>query len=232
MLAMVPLGACSNSQMEGEENSDDNAGASVVDSVKYPVVTVDSLRPGMMRVAPNGASVLLGNGRMRVNLDYDYSLGVHEVTCAEFEEVSEKETWFFYLDCTRDELPVTNVSYYDAVLAEHGVTRAQFDSSLVWYTAHPQFFNKIYPKALKDLEAEEEAFNELYAEELAGMSNKKSEVSPQHSTFSRTDLDSVLWVNGSGQRALGDAERIRKLVETMGKTAPHSSLQKRKIISA
>lgn len=139
MLAMVPLGACSNSQMEGEENSDDNAGASVVDSVKYPVVTVDSLRPGMMRVAPNGASVLLGNGRMRVNLDYDYSLGVHEVTCAEFEEVSEKETWFFYLDCTRDELPVTNVSYYDAVLFANAYGRAQGYDTV--YTYHRSFFN-------------------------------------------------------------------------------------------
>lgn len=88
--------------------------------------------------------------------------------------------------------------YYAQVLAKHHVTQAQFDSSLVWYTAHPQFFNKIYPKVLKDLEAEEEAFNELYAEELAGMSRQKSEVNPQHSTFSRTDLDSVLWVMQNG----------------------------------
>lgn len=88
--------------------------------------------------------------------------------------------------------------YYAQVLAKHHVTQAQFDSSLVWYTAHPQFFNKIYPKVLKDLEAEEEAFNELYAEELAGMSRQKSEVSPQHATFSRTDLDSVLWVMQNG----------------------------------
>ena len=88
--------------------------------------------------------------------------------------------------------------YYAQVLAKHNVTQAQFDSSLVWYTAHPQFFNKIYPKVLKDLEAEEEAFNELYAEELAGMSNKKSEISLQKSAFSRTDLDSVLWVMQNG----------------------------------
>lgn len=45
-------------------------------------------------------------------------------------------------------------TYYDAVLAEHHTTRAQFDSSLVWYTNHPQRFNKIYPYVLKNLEAE------------------------------------------------------------------------------
>ena len=44
--------------------------------------------------------------------------------------------------------------YYAQVLEKHGTTQAQFDSSLVWYTAHPQFFNKIYPKVLKELEAE------------------------------------------------------------------------------
>lgn len=55
------------------------------------------------------------------------------------------------------------VAYYDAVLAEHGVTRADFDSSLVWYTLHPQRFNKLYPRVIKNLEAE----HELYVDESA-----------------------------------------------------------------
>ncbi len=50
------------------------------------------------------------------------------------------------------------LSYYDAVLASHGVTRAQFDSSLVWYTANPQRFDKLYPRVLKNLEAERQLF--------------------------------------------------------------------------
>ncbi len=47
--------------------------------------------------------------------------------------------------------------YYAQVLQRHGITQAQFDSSLVWYTAHPQLFNKIYPKVLSELESEEHA---------------------------------------------------------------------------
>lgn len=47
-----------------------------------------------------------------------------------------------------------DLTYYDAVLASHGVTRAEFDSSLVWYTMHPQRFNKLYPRVIKNLEAE------------------------------------------------------------------------------
>jgi len=50
------------------------------------------------------------------------------------------------------------MSYYDAVLASHEVTRAQFDSSLVWYTMHPQRFNKLYPRVQKNLEAEHELY--------------------------------------------------------------------------
>ena len=139
LLFCVFWGACSNSQIEKVEDSGGNADIPAVDSVKVPVITVDSLRPGMMRVSPNGASVLLGDGEMRVNLNYEYSLGIHEVTCAEFEEVSEKETWYFYLDCTQDDLPVTNVSYYDAVLFANAYGRALgYDTA---YTYHRRFFN-------------------------------------------------------------------------------------------
>lgn len=48
--------------------------------------------------------------------------------------------------------------YYAQVLQRHGITQAQFDSSLVWYTANPQLFNKIYPKVMADLQAEEERY--------------------------------------------------------------------------
>ncbi len=94
--------------------------------------------------------------------------------------------------------------YYAQALEKHGVTQAQFDSSLVWYTAHPQFFNKIYPKVLKDLAAEEEAYRTLHAEELDGPGNGIPMIDDEsrnpHSSFSRRDLDSVLWVmqNGHG----------------------------------
>lgn len=43
---------------------------------------------------------------------------------------------------------------YNAVLERHGITQAQFDSSLVWYTAHPRIFDKIYPKVMSRLKAE------------------------------------------------------------------------------
>lgn len=42
--------------------------------------------------------------------------------------------------------------YYYETLRRHDITQAQFDSSLVWYTDHPERFNKIYPKVLVMLE--------------------------------------------------------------------------------
>jgi hypothetical protein len=55
--------------------------------------------------------------------------------------------------------------YYAQVLEKHGITQSQFDSSIVWYTAHPVFFDKIYPKVQADLKAEHDAFLEQYADE-------------------------------------------------------------------
>lgn len=85
--------------------------------------------------------------------------------------------------------------YYAQVLEKHGVTQAQFDSSLVWYTAHPQFFNKIYPRVLKDLAAEQEAFERLHADELA-VPNEEEAVTVR--TFTAAQLDSLLWVMRNG----------------------------------
>lgn len=65
--------------------------------------------------------------------------------------------------------------YYAQVLQKHGITQAQFDSSIVWYTAHPQLFNKIYPKVMAALREEEEYYTALLAEQGGG----KNALTPQ-----------------------------------------------------
>lgn len=92
--------------------------------------------------------------------------------------------------------------YYAETLEKHGVTQAQFDSSLVWYTAHPQFFNKIYPKVIKELEAQETAFVAAHEEELNAKTSKKERkdelTNEGKREFKKADLDSVLWVTRHG----------------------------------
>ena len=45
-------------------------------------------------------------------------------------------------------------AYYKNILDKHGITQAEFDSSLVWFTDNPQIFNKIYPKVVERLDAD------------------------------------------------------------------------------
>lgn len=87
--------------------------------------------------------------------------------------------------------------YYAQVLEKHDITQAQFDSSLVWYTAHPKLFDKIYPKVIAKLEAEEAEFLALHKAELMlkPEDTKESTTAEQQHVFHRADLDSILWVN-------------------------------------
>jgi len=49
----------------------------------------------------------------------------------------------------------TKTKYYNFVFAKYEITKANFDSSLVWYTKKPQEFNNIYNKVLLNLSLQE-----------------------------------------------------------------------------
>ena len=84
--------------------------------------------------------------------------------------------------------------YYALVLERHGITQAQFDSSLVWYTAHPQLFDKIYPKVLKQLEQEREAFTTAHESDLQPFVLKEKKQRPRISDAdARRYTDSITW---------------------------------------
>lgn len=67
-------------------------------------------------------------------------------------------------------------SYYQSVLEKHGVTQAQFDSSLVWYTDNPQIFNKIYPKVIERLQADLD-YEELLRDERIAQHKQEKDLS-------------------------------------------------------
>lgn len=87
--------------------------------------------------------------------------------------------------------------YYAQVLEKHDITQAQFDSSLVWYTAHPQLFDKIYPKVLADLQAEEEAFVAQH-EQALHLTPDIDETTQDRPVFTQAQMDSMLWVTQHG----------------------------------
>ncbi|HEY5508788.1 MAG TPA: DUF4296 domain-containing protein [Paludibacter sp.] len=49
----------------------------------------------------------------------------------------------------------TKMKYYNFVFAKYSISKANFDSSLVWYTKKPQEFNNIYNKVLLNLSLQE-----------------------------------------------------------------------------
>jgi len=53
---------------------------------------------------------------MRVVLDYDFFMGIHEVTCGEYAAVAKKAKLKTFGKCKNDSIPITDISYYDAVL--------------------------------------------------------------------------------------------------------------------
>ena len=53
---------------------------------------------------------------MKVVLDYDFYMGIHEVTCDEYANVAKKAKLKTFNKCENNSLPITDVTYYDAVL--------------------------------------------------------------------------------------------------------------------
>ena len=102
----------------------------------------DSL-PGMLRVTTTNAQVTLGTDApmslnrehpsMDVKIDYSFSLGRHEVTCAEFNAVMASATGL-RLDCENDNYPATNLTYYDAVLYANEMSKAMGSDTVYSYT--------------------------------------------------------------------------------------------------
>ena len=81
-------------------------------------------------------------------------------------------------------------AYYQSVLDRHGITQAQFDSSLVWFTDNPQIFNKIYPKVINRLQADLDYEEQLRDERIAMRNQQKEQQDEPQSKDAVTQLRS------------------------------------------
>lgn len=55
-----------------------------------------------------------------------------------------------------------NNAYYMALLKKHGITKSDFDSSLVWYAKNPKKFERIYLKVVSELTSLDEKVKKGY----------------------------------------------------------------------
>lgn len=79
--------------------------------------------------------------QMETTFSYDFSLEKHETTCGDFKKVMVEEFGdkFFATECDNDSLPVTNVTYYDAILYANARSKAKrLDTA---YTYQGKSFN-------------------------------------------------------------------------------------------
>ena len=75
--------------------------------------------------------------------------------------LSNREMREVLYDLHRADGAIQVAGYYKNVLDKHGITQAEFDSSLVWFTDNPQIFNKIYPKVIARLETDLEVEKQI-----------------------------------------------------------------------
>ena len=62
---------------------------------------------------------------MKVKLDYDFYLAIHELTCGEYRALAKEQKLKDFGKCENDSLPLANVTYYDAVLYANAKSKSE-----------------------------------------------------------------------------------------------------------
>lgn len=108
---------CSNSESYHQSNLTGNEDPANSDIIFTPIEGMIYLGNGSTNIGTNDKS-FKANERpaMKVVLDYGFYMGIHEVTCGEYAEVAKKAKLKTFGKCENDSLPLTDITYYDAVL--------------------------------------------------------------------------------------------------------------------
>ena len=130
ILVFLFLIGCSNSESPAISNSEPSDTPKNIDPIE-----------GMLRLA--GGKVTLGTNdknfkenerpAMEVVLDYDFYMGIHEVTCGEYAEVAKKAKLNTFGKCENDSLPLTDITYYDAVLFANAKSKLEKRDTVYTY---------------------------------------------------------------------------------------------------
>jgi len=59
--------------------------------------------------------------------------------------------WFAYRRSQGEDPGKLALRLYDSVFSLHGITRKQFEESMLWYAAHPLVLDKIYDELIHDV---------------------------------------------------------------------------------
>lgn len=100
---------------------------------------------GMLLVEGSSDTIILGSNKkgvkltetpeMGVILDYDFLMDVHETICKDFISLMDNSTLTKSLDCSNDSIPVSNVTFYDAILYANKKSQAEGYDSVYDYAS-------------------------------------------------------------------------------------------------
>jgi uncharacterized protein (TIGR02171 family) len=111
------VAACSNSTSEYLEEDPSGSEGKVVPSDTTEIEGMIVVRGGTVTLGSDDTKYRPSERpAMKVRLDYDFSLGMHEVTCGEYAGLAKKMNLKEFGKCENDSLPLSDVTYYDAVL--------------------------------------------------------------------------------------------------------------------
>mgnify|MGYP002621742821 CR=1 FL=1 len=71
---------------------------------------------------------------MQVKLDYDFYMGKSEITCGEYASIAKKSHLKTFEDCPNDSLPITNITYFDAILFANAKSKVLKYDTVYTYT--------------------------------------------------------------------------------------------------
>ena len=120
--------ACSNSEYI---YSQQNADSGFEPDSKSDMVVVKHEKKEVLLGTNEGAARANERPQMRVTLNYDFSIGKSEVTCAEFNSLMKSSK--ISVPCEKDNYPATNLTYYDAVLLANARSKNEgFDTAYTY----------------------------------------------------------------------------------------------------
>ncbi|WP_163438542.1 TIGR02171 family protein [Fibrobacter succinogenes] len=120
--------ACSNSEyIYSQQNVDSAFESDTLDNM----VVVRHEKKEVLLGTNEGAARANERPQMRVTLNYDFSIGKSEVTCAEFNSLMKSSK--ISVPCEKDAYPATNLTYYDAVLFANARSKKEgFDTAYTY----------------------------------------------------------------------------------------------------
>ena len=130
LLYLIAFGACSDS---GSNNSDEQSSDNEIEDMIQ-------LKSGAITIGTNDNS-FKANERpaMKVQLDYDFYMGIHEVTCGEYAKIAQEAKLKTFGKCDNDHLPIVDITYYDAIL--YANAKSKLDGYDTAYTYSKAIFD-------------------------------------------------------------------------------------------